>query len=327
MRSVRRVVLFAALMTGLLFRPFPVAAAPPATETHGETGDNPVINFQNGRMTLKTRSAPLLPLLEKIAAVADVRIVCFSKISADQLVTADLSGWPLEKALVSLLNSKDFNFMVIFTPGDGKQGVELRAGMLSGSAAPKAPQPGAGSGGLTPHADRAGQSSGSPAGPGAGRGKPGSRDREKGGGAGAPVEKDPGQMTGSLRIEGRRYSTNAAPPGAAGLPGPAGAMNAAASQQSEKFELEAVVQFASRYKKPRKPENASAESARLAAKKSREEFIQGQIDMLTQRIESGVSDREFQVWSKIKDPRYLQNDRTLLKRYKQELATLKSITQ
>jgi len=274
-----------------LAAPTPVSGAP----------ENPAVAVHNGRMTLKTQAAPLLPLLEEIAGVADVQIVCFSKIPADQLVTADLSGWTVEKTLVSLLSG--LNHMVIYAPGDAKRGVVLRGGALAAGSVPGVPRA------VTVAAKAVG-------------------------GKTAVEGEEPKQATGGLRIEGRQYSTLGGKAGAgqaakaaAAVPGQAANMAAAAPiagiDLGSKPESPSVV---THYKKPAYDEAPEREAVRLAAKGAREEFLKGEIARLSKQIESGESDRQFAFWAKRKDPKFVPNDRALLERYNNELTTLYTIS-
>lgn len=300
MRTVLRVALSMAFLAISFGRPFFAQAAPTPAAVAPE---NAVVAVRNGRMTLKTQAAPLLSLLEEIAGVADVQIICFSKIPADQLVTADLSGWPVEKTLVSLLNG--LNHMVIYAPGDAKRGVVLRGGALSAGSVPGVPRA------LTVAAKAPG-------------------------GTTAAEGEGPEQATGGLRIEGRKYSTNAvaAAPSSGAAAGRSkntasaaqASFDSGAGRQPQRDLTQVIDIFVAKYKKPVSAgEEPRAASARVSAKIAREEFVKRQIDILTKRIESGYSDRQFKYWSKIKDPKFIQDDRALLNIYNQELTTLRNI--
>lgn len=298
MRTVLRVALsmaFSAISFGCPF--FAQAAPAPAAGAQ----DNAAVAVQNGRMRLKTQAAPLLPLLEEIAGVADVQIVCFSKIPADQLVTADLSGWSVEKTLVSLLNG--LNHMVIYAPGDAKRGVVLRGGALAAGSVPGVPR-------AVTVAAKA----------------PGGKTAAEGEG--------PEQATGSLRIEGRKYSTLGVNAGAGQAANAAGAVPGRAANTAAAAPI-AEIDWGSRpespsvvthYKKPAYVETPERESVRLAAKGAREEFLKGEIARLSKQIESGEADRQFAFWAKRKNPRFVPNDRALLERYNNELTTLYNIS-
>lgn len=298
MRTVLRLVLSMAFLAILFVCPFFALAAPFLA---AGTQESAAVTVQNGRMTLKTQAAPLLPLLEEIAGAADVQIVCFSKIPADQLVTADLSGWSVEKTLVSLLNG--LNHMVIYAPGDAKRGVVLRGGTLAAGSVPGVPR-------AVTVAARA----------------PGGKTATEGEG--------PEQATGSLRIEGRKYSTLGVNAGAAQAANAAGAVpgrtaNTAAAAPIAGIGWEGRPESPSvvtHYKKPAYVETPERESVRLAVKASREEFLKGEIARLSKQIESGESDRQFAFWAKRKNSRFVPNDRALLERYNNELTTLYNIS-
>lgn len=298
MRTVLRLALSMAFLAISFVCPFFALAAPSLA---AGTQESAAVTIQNGRMTLKTQAAPLLPLLEEIAGVADVQIICFSKIPSDQLVTADLSGWSVERTLVSLLSG--LNHMVIYAPGDAKRGVVLRGGALAAGSVPGVPR-------VIIVAAKA------------------SAGKTATGGEG------PEQATGSLRIEGRKYSTLGVNVGAGQAANAAGAVpgrtaNTAAaapiagSGWESRPESPSVV---THYKKPAYVETPERESVRLAAKASREEFLKGEIARLSKQVESGESDRQFAFWAKRKDPRFVPNDRTLLERYNNELTSLYNIS-
>lgn len=311
MRTVRCFTLYmTSLLAIVFFSAFPALALPSLTQASADTQVKAVVNFQNGRMTLMTQAAPLLPLLEKIAAVADVQIISFSKIPPGYLVTADVKGWPLEKTLLSLLDGK--NFMVIYSPGADKRGVKFRG---DGPAAESA-------------------RTGSP---------PVSLEIISSEGETKDSAPRPGQVAdlaaekiaGTLRIDGRNYSTNelktnsGRDTGAGRSTGreaivlAAGRGAGTAEQRNIQRDIDRDV---ARYIKPsRSFEKPEKEAARVSAKLSREDFLKGQIDMLNENISSGYSDRQFEYWSKIKDPKYIQDDRALLRRYNQELAALGNI--
>ncbi|MEW6519455.1 MAG: hypothetical protein AB1461_08590 [Thermodesulfobacteriota bacterium] len=56
----------------------------------------------------------------------------------------------------------------------------------------------------------------------------------------------------------------------------------------------------------------------------REDYLRYQIDKLTARIESGYSDRQFELWSQHRDSNYVTNDRELLARYEKELREMEN---
>ncbi|RJX32653.1 MAG: hypothetical protein C4531_06225 [Desulfurivibrio sp.] len=56
----------------------------------------------------------------------------------------------------------------------------------------------------------------------------------------------------------------------------------------------------------------------------REDYLRYQIDKLTARIESGYSDRKFELWSQHRDSIYVTNDRELLARYEKELREMEN---
>jgi hypothetical protein len=309
MRTVLRVTLFTAVLAILIARPFFALALPTVPKPPAENSDSTAVNFQNGRMTIKIQAVPLLTLLEKIAEAADIQIVSSSQIPADQLVSADLRGWSVEKTLVSLLYG--YNYIVIYEPGDGNRGVKLRGGILKSAPRLKGQEAGKGE----PVADGVGSAAGE--------------------GADMP--------TGSLRVAGRSYSTTM---GSDGLSGNAGAARSGQqglppvsnryasnyqkssgydAQPSEEAIQRSVEQSVAKYQKPaaaKVAEKPQQESVRNAAKVAREEYLKNQISMLTKRIESGYSDRQYEYWAKIKDPQFIMHDRTLLQRYNLELGTL-----
>jgi hypothetical protein len=295
----------------LIARPFFALALPAMTQPPAESSDNTVINFQNGRMTIKIQAVPFLALLEKIAAAADIQIVSSSQIPADQLVSADLRGWSVEKTLMSLLYG--YNYIVIYEPGDGNQGVKLRGGILKSAPRPKGKE----------------------------TGEPGLNSQGVADGAGSTAGEGADLVTGSLRVAGRRYSTTM---GIDALSGSAGAARSGQqgllpvssgyasnyqkssgydAQPSEEAIQHSVNQSVAKYQQPAKVGGKpQQESVRNAAKIAREEYLKSQIAMLTKRIESGYSDRQFEYWAKIKDPQFIMHDRTLLQRYNLELSTL-----
>jgi len=61
------------------------------------------------------------------------------------------------------------------------------------------------------------------------------------------------------------------------------------------------------------------EAIARAAMDTREERLRFQIEKLERRIESGQSDRDYELWSRIKGPRYVEHDRVRLERYRELL--------
>ena len=57
---------------------------------------------------------------------------------------------------------------------------------------------------------------------------------------------------------------------------------------------------------------------------AREDYLRYQIDKLITRIESGYSDRQYELWSQHRDPKYVTSDRDLLESYEKELQQLEA---
>ena len=62
-----------------------------------------------------------------------------------------------------------------------------------------------------------------------------------------------------------------------------------------------------------------AEAIARAASATREKRIRYQIENLERRIESGQSDRDYELWSSIRGPKYVVHDRVRLDRYRELL--------
>lgn len=279
----------------------------PGTATGSGTVER--LEYENGRISLKATAMPLLPLVEEVCKVTGIEIRTASPVYVDELVDADFKEMSLAAALRELLAG--YNYMVMLGTEEGMAGMNLLAGGCSRPQEKKISRSigfvnSARQGGLitgsavTAATDRAGGAHGDkrqyrPAVPAARSGAVAAADRWPG------KSSADSSRSGTRAVDGAGQGTlnNSAN-------GDAEALQDYYETETGKDEIDAV-------------EKAVA----LQNKKDRkEDYFRRQIEMLQQRIDSGVSDREYGYWSQRKDPSYLTHDRDLVKYYEKELEKL-----
>jgi hypothetical protein len=262
------------------------------------------LRYENGRISLRAHSVPLITLLDEIVAAANIKIISASRIQADQLVEAEVLNKPLEETLRSILQG--YNYLVCFYADPSQSGLHLLAGSTLSQGGIRLPSFSGGSAFATvdkPVADHA--TDNFPANPG-GAGKPRYAAR------------------GNTPLSANGYKGKSEAPSS-----PASRKNSASNRSAPQIDAAGTASpddfngewDAEPYENPE--ENPAAlEQASLEKNWKREDYLRGQIKVLTQNLESGYSDRHYNLWVKRKDPKYITHDRERLEHYEKELAKL-----
>lgn len=296
----------------------------------------PRLAYEHDRLSLNAEMTPLVQLVEEIAAAAGCEIVTASTLYADQLVTADIKDWSVVKVMQALLAGT--NYLILFSPDVPRQGLYLLSGTTSAPAGEKLLV-------LTEEGRRYQPVPGDVPADAKGQAGAGVFARGKAASALPPRLRSPGIMSG----RGQKYPFDAmrenlflpagvnekkeekidmqtretSYPEAAAAEKHVTAMNGTDSTfvdddgEGRAESGDATPPYDSL------PDDSDAipeESADVSF--AREDYLRYQIDKLTERIESGYSDRQYEFWSQKRDPKYVTNDRELLARYEQELRAM-----
>jgi hypothetical protein len=120
-------------------------------------GDEPVVAYADGALSVRCADAPLATLLERIQAATGVVLIVEGNDDATRL-TADLPPLPVARAIPRLLEGTGIGYLLVADPGDASRvatvyvSVGKAAPTPGGSLPPAAPLPAARLAARTPEA-------------------------------------------------------------------------------------------------------------------------------------------------------------------------------
>ena len=116
MKQYPRILIFTLITTCFTFSPGNHCQTHCATTKHGEA--NTDIKFDNGRLSVKLKNAPLDKVLKEIMAQSGARI--WLSDSIDTAVTIEFQDIPIRDGVHKIL--KDKNYAFVYTPNEKKEG-------------------------------------------------------------------------------------------------------------------------------------------------------------------------------------------------------------
>jgi hypothetical protein len=288
--------------------------------------------YERERLTIRTELTPLVELVQEIAATAGLGIITATPMYGDQLVSADIEAAPLVKTLAGLLDG--CNYLIFFSANGPSRGLHLLSGTSVAPAGEKLLVLTGRGAGL-----RMVKSGFSPAAAKPVRAAATSADASAAGAALPPLSlrSSPGQplkrrtpdsgpakggiSSGPLTFR-KKKGEKSDMPNRETFHQPAGAIEKklSLSGRDSVWDGEAGDGMADSLADAAGNVAETAEPFDFSF--AREDYLRYQIDKLTERIESGDSDRHYEFWAQKKDPKYITSDRDLLARYEQELRTL-----
>ena len=313
--------------------------------THGEEADTPhYLVCRQDRLTLKTDMTPLVQLVEEIAAAAGIEIITASTMYSDQFVAADIQDGSVEKIIQALLDG--YNYLIFFSTEAPRQGLHLLSGTMPAPVGEKLLV-------LTANGDRYQLVKGNP--PSGVKGKTDGMNATKipglpdgvstpsahslnDRGNSSPENHAQRNLAGLVRenlflplkkhenkeekmtMHTRETSYSEAAPAEKNVSSLPGTENSLTEADDEEGMAEYGDAAALRESFADDFDNDTEETA--VDQFVREDYLRYQIDKLATRIESGYSDRLFELWSQHRDSKYVTNDRDLLVQYEKELRTL-----
>jgi hypothetical protein len=263
-----------------------------------------VFEYENGLMSVKGRRMPLFPLLVKISETTGIEIFVLGQVR-ERYVSANLVEKPLYDALRSILNG--YNYAVLYSGKQPLNGVHV----MTSSRMNKAPR----------HPFAAIDTT-------------------------SQVQEENRLAKGGDGFEAVFQEKDEMPTHVAsvGVPQSEVEIGHGETRQSD-GEYNAVIHQTPppSYQDGNKPhkegqQSISTSKSQVPGEQSisspaepipptikpytRERWLLGMIERLGQRIESGMSDRDYEMWSQIRGERYLQHDSELVAYYKEELQKL-----
>lgn len=276
-----------------------LASKPPAPA--GAIGH---VVYENGSLSLTAHSVSLITLLQEIAEATNIRIVTASRIAGDQIIEADIRNKSLREVLHALLNGHSYLVHYNSTPSQNRLHLIAGSALTPGGGPPPASAEGSLPATLAAPAASHSQKKFSPAlkDTSVTRSFPKKIVRQT---SFPAVDKEVQWSTAQNGGPGRMPVSRA--PGA----GDGTISSANVNEGANPKGLDTIAE-----------DPALLEQAALEKNWKREDFLRHTIDLLSEKIKSGLSDQHYELWIQRKDKRYITHDRELLENYERELDTL-----